>query len=260
MNSNSKVPPSIYIGGACCGVSYFIGVVRAMKETWGEDFQNNTLLCGDSIGSIIALQLTLGLSADQIESVSRTIISNMEKVPLKLNGQSEFLNQYIDNLIETSKKTLYKDIEGRFRCGTTKAFFTHQWHKSWTDNEDLKKCLKGSYNLPFYCDLCEEINGEEVVDGAYGFTGAQFPHGDDTLFIGANQPSAEINYDLTYEEMLIPNIRAFDILLDKGYCSFKQWNGEFKKKVEVRKPNYGPLMLLWIGKFLQKMYYYVCIE
>jgi len=32
------LPTSIYFGGASCGISYFLGVAKKMKETRGDDF------------------------------------------------------------------------------------------------------------------------------------------------------------------------------------------------------------------------------
>ena len=249
------IPPSIYFGGACCGVGFYIGVVKAMKETWGDDFYTKTLLCGDSIGAIIALQLVLGYTPERMELVSRIVFGKMEEEPL-LFGQNYWLDQYIDRLIE-KEKTLYLDVQGKFQCGTTKAYFTHQWHETWNSNEELGKCLKGSYNLPLYCSRCEKVNGEEVIDGAYSFTGTHFPHGDKTLFVGANQISAEINYDLTFYDTTVPNLATFKLLLKEGYRAFKQWDGVFKEKVHVRKPNHVALAIFWMGKYLQILYGYL---
>lgn len=217
-----NIPPSIYFGGACCGVSFYIGVVKAMKETWGDDFHTKTFLCGDSIGAVIALQLVLGHTSEKMELISRIIFSKMEEDPYYLYGQNYWLDQYIDRLIESLDQTLYLDIVGKFRCGTTNSHFTYQLHETWADNEELGRCIKGSYNLPLYCGRCEKVNGEEVLDGAYSFRGDFFPHGNNTLFVGANQPSAEINYDLTHWETAIPNLRTFNMLLKEGYSTFKK--------------------------------------
>lgn len=248
------IPPSIYFGGACCGVAFYIGVVKAMKETWGDDFHTKTLICGDSIGAVIALQLVMGHTPKKMELVSRIIFSKMEEDPYYLQGQNYWLDQYIDRLIESSEKTLHQDIVGKFRCGTTKAYFTHQWHETWADNAELGRCLKGSYNLPLYCGRCEKVNGEEVLDGAYSFGGKEFPHGDQTLFVGATQTSAEINYDLTYWETAIPNLKTFNLLLEKGYSAFQDWDGEYKEKVNGRQPNHVAVVILWMGKYLQMLY------
>jgi hypothetical protein len=255
MRDKSTIPPSIYFGGACCGVSFYYGVVRAMKETWGEDFHTKTLVCGDSIGSIVALQLVIGYTPEKMEMISRIVFSKMGEDSFHSHGQNYWLDQYIDRLLE-QEKTLYLDVQGKFRCGTTRAHFEHQWHEKWTDNEDLRRCLKGSCNVPLYCGRCEKVNGEEVIDGALSLTGSQFPHGDETLFVGANQPSAEINYNLTYWETAVPNLVTFNLLLKEGYSAFKEWDGEYKEKVAGRNPDNVAIVVLWMGKYLQMLYGY----
>jgi hypothetical protein len=98
------------------------------------------------------------------------------------------------------------------------------------------------------------VNGEEVLDGAYSFWGDEFPHGNQTLFVGVTQTSAEINCDLTYWETAIPNLETFNSLLKKGYCAFNDWDGEYKEKVNGRQPNHVAVVILWMGKYLQMLY------
>jgi hypothetical protein len=74
---------------------------------------------------------------------------------------------------------------------------------SWESNEDLLKCVQGSYHIPLYCKKNVGIKGVEVVDGAYGFRGENLPHGDQTLYVGID-PYAEITRSLTNTEMFYP--------------------------------------------------------
>lgn len=254
-----EIPPSIYFGGAACGVAYFVGVAHAMKKQWGEDFYKKTLLCGDSVGAIIAFQLACGLTSYQIEMSARNIQRKMRIEPHFFDGQNYWLNQYLDHVLYT-RPTLHKDLHTKFQCGTTAFFIRHQWHKSWTNNDELGCCIKGSTNIPLYCDHCSLVEGTEVVDGAYGLCGEQFPHGNDTLFVGANQTCAEINYDMTIYQLIFPdNTNEFDFLFKKGYYMFEVWDGNKKEKVH-KLPNYIGILFCWIGKAIQFFFEYVVRE
>ena len=255
IEQNKTIPPSIYFGGASCGISYFLGVAKQMKEMWGEDFYLKTLLCGGSIGSVLALQIAIGLSIDEMKLHIKNIFKQCLREPHYWTGQNYWLDKYIDDLLQTDPD-IYKKIEGRYQCGTTREYFEHQWHTQWENNEHLAKCIKGGYNIPLYCNHCERIDGCEVIDGAYGFDGS-FPHGNDTLFIGANQTCAEINYDLSFEQMLIPDT-DFDFLFHIGMTRFNQWDGICIEKQGKRQPNYMMLLLCWLGKYLQILYHLIC--
>lgn len=250
------LPPSIYFGGASCGISYFLGVAKKMKETWGDDFHTKTLLCGGSIGSVIALQLAIGLSIDDITLHIKNIFKQYIRDPHYWTGQNFWLDKYIDDLLQIDSE-IYKNIEGRFQCGTTREYFEHQWHTKWENNAHLARCIKGGYNIPLYCDHCEPVDGHEVIDGAYGFNDSFFPHGNNTLFIGANQSCAEINYDLTIEQMVIPDT-DFDFLFRRGMKLFDQWDGVYTDKQGKRQPNHMMLMVCWFGKYVQILYDFIC--
>lgn len=201
-----------------------VGVFTAMSDTWGSDFYKKTLLCGGSIGSIIALQIALGKDCKYSQDIYLDIATKANQRGWYLRA-SDFLDKYVDELL-AEDCNIYKKIENKFYCGTTKFYSKHQFHKKWINNNDLSICLKGSYNIPLYCSKCEPVYGNEVVDGAYGFDAIDFPHGNDTLFIGACQPTAEINKDLTMIEMLKPALdNEYKDMFQDGYNAFKKWNG-----------------------------------
>ena len=255
-----KIPPSIYIGGAACGVAFFVGVAHAMRAHWGEDFHTKTQICGDSVGAIVALQLALGLSSRDIELVAKSIQRKMRLEPHWFEGQNYWLNQYIDYIIQL-KPDIHKLMEQRkYQVGTTNMDLLYKWHSSWDSPEALARCVKGSLNVPIYCDHCELVDGEEVMDGAFGFDGSKFPHGNDTLFIGANQAYAEINYNLNLFQLVVPDNQAgFSELFHAGVNAFNQWNGETQDKTGRAMNIYG-VYFCWIGKHIQLLYDFIVRE
>lgn len=257
---SKEIPPSIYFGGAACGSSYFIGVAKKMSETWGHDFPTKTLICGDSIGAVIAFQLAIGLSVEDITLHAKNIFRKMQQDPHYWTGQNFWIDKYVDDLLENDPE-IYKKLEGKYMCGTTREFFNHQWHVKWESNEDLAKCIKGSYNIPLYCSHSDRIYGMEVLDGAYGFDDSCFPHGNNTLFVGANQTCAEINFNLTVKQMLIPDIHEeFAFLHKNGEEAFDKWDETMIDKKGKRSPNYPMLVVCWVGKYLQILYEMLCIH
>lgn len=51
--------PSIYFGGCAFGAAFYIGVYKSMWDLWGPDYFENTLVGGDSCGSIFAIAIGL---------------------------------------------------------------------------------------------------------------------------------------------------------------------------------------------------------
>ena len=97
----------------------------------------------------------------------------------------------------------------------------------------------------------------ECVDGAYGFAGADLPHGDQTLYVGID-PHAEITRHLTHNEMFYPTIGDdYVAMVKSGYDKFEAWDGKMNKKVGCRVPNYSALYVLWALKVLENFVYSV---
>ena len=251
------LPPSIYFGGASCAVPYHIGVVKAMKEIWSDDFHKDIIVCGDSIGSIVALQICLGFTVEEIDAVFREIGKNMIDNDLFTVGHNYYLDAYVEKLLQ-QRPNVYKEIEGKFMCGRTKHFAQYEVSKEWVNNADLAKTLKASYNIPLYCTRCEPVEGEQYVDGAFGMDADLLPHGDGTLFVGLNKSTADINANISNFDCLIPDIgEKYDRLFKLGYDAMYDWDGKLKDKIGVHIPNYAALVFCWFGKTVQQCIYTV---
>lgn len=264
-------PPSIYFGNAGCGAAFTIGVIHAMREYWGDDFYKKTLLYGDNTGAVLAMQLAMGLSTHHMEMVARSIFRRMRLDPHIFSGQNYWLNQYIDHVIST-KTELYTEfnIEGKskYQCGTTTLGFTHQWHKKWLNNVELGKCIKASTNIPLFCDLCDLVDGQVLIDGSCSLKDEDLPPL--TFFVGVNQQgtpttNAGISYEMSYYRMCLPGDQSdFNFLFKEGVKAFEKWSfldkEERKNKVLTIHPNYTMMILCWVGKYIQFFYEYVVHE
>lgn len=204
-------PPSIYFGGCCFGAAYYVGVHKAMCEIWGNDYYKSTLLSGGSAGTIFAIAIALGKSPEYLDDMYRRVSAKATR-----DGPVYYASKYmVDALYEILEDPqAYKKLEGRCIFGSTHFFAQHIWHSSWTSNEDVVRCVQASIHVPFYCMRMEPLKGSYPVDGAYGFSGIDLPHGDDTLYVGFD-PHAEIACHLSNAEMVSVIILTFlvDIIL-----------------------------------------------
>ena len=230
-----------------------IGVAQAMREKWGDKFHENIMFCGGSAGTVTAVMLSLGKTHEDLAIMYKYCARKTNSRGFYYRP-SEFLTECIEKIVRESSDT-YKILQGKCCFGTTAFFSHHRWHMNWADNDDLLKSIIGSYNIPVYCSKSDAIYGFEVVDGAYGVAGTDFPHGNETLFVGID-PLAEIGRSLTYHQMLIPSEgQEYEDLVASGYSAFMNWDGQMKDKVGQRIPNYPALCLLWALKFIEILLY-----
>ena len=251
-----SIPPSIYFGGCAFGVPYMIGVVRNMKETWGEHFYKDTIVCGGSVGAVVSLLLVLGFSAEEMQQLYLRCAHKSYYYGIWNYCPEHILHELTEIL--NSKSVDIHELSGKFRCGIYSIVFGHIWCKSWDSKKELLDTLRSSMYIPFYCTCKDPYYILLTLDAAYGASGHDFPHKDDTLFIGVDQPAAEINRSMTVVEMTYPRLfEEYHDMLDSGYHAFESWDGTYKKKVGVRHPNYQMLDLFTFLKLLQNIQYYV---
>ncbi len=226
-----------------------------MVERWGPDFYKKTHLSGGSAGTIFAIGIALGKSPKYLDELYREVAERSEKHG-PVHNASVFMEDSMKVL--TRDPLTYKKLEGRCCFGTTEFFSKHRWHVSFTDNEDLISCVKSSFHIPFYCQHNRGVKGVHVVDGAYGFSGLDLPHGDATLYVGID-PHAEITRTFTYAQMFFPATgQVYEDMVSSGYEAFSRWDGRtFIKKVGHRTPNYSALYVLWALKLLEVLLYFL---
>ncbi len=224
-----------------------------MVERWGPDFYKKTHFSGGSAGTIFAIGVALGKSPKYLDKVYRTVAEKSLKYGPIYNA-SVFMTDAMTMLLDDPMA--FKSLEGRCCFGTTEFFSKHRWHVSWADNDDVVSCVQASFHIPFYCQLNKGVKGIHVVDGAYGFSGLNLPHGDATLYVGID-PHAEITRSFTYWQMFFPAVgQDYDDMVLSGYEAFRRWDGRSMiHKVNSRTPNYSALYVLWFLKFFEVLLY-----
>ena len=258
--SKVPMPKSVYFGGSCFASCYYIGVCEAMTEYWGKDFHTSTLVAGDSAGSLVALSFALGQNKQEMEDLYLGIAHHIMNDGCRpfLDNQSKCFDIGVQNVLKQYPEA-YKTLEGRCAIGVTELFGKHRWHMSFQSNDDIANLIQGSSHVPLFCCRHYTKSGaiqEEVVDGAFGIDGKDYPHGNETLLIGFD-PIADIRGVATIQEMMFPRVgEDFDKLVREGYADFYKWISigvPYSKKAEIRKPNYKVLYLLWFFKILEIM-------
>lgn len=249
------IPKSIYFGGCAYGVPFLIGVVKRMKQEWGDDFHKRTLVCGGSIGAIVALLLVLDFTVQEMEQLYHRIVHKAYYYGV-LNHSPEHLLIEMTDVLE-KRKCVVRDLQGKFMCSLYSILHGHIWSNTWGSNQELLDVLRSTIYIPFYCACKDPFPWLMSLDGAYGVGGNDFPHEDETFFIGVDQTAAEINRSMTMTEMVWPRLyEEYTSMIDSGYHGFEKWDGIMKKKVGVRHPNYFMLRIFTFLKLLQNILYY----
>jgi hypothetical protein len=260
-------PKSIYFGGTGCAGGFYVGVVKAMEDMWGSDFVQkypDMKIYGDSIGSITAIILLLGYSAQEFQEIFHTIGKDMKNTNLLFYGFDYFLDKFFKQIIQQHPDILQK-INGRFQCGYTTVnllpIFEYKACKQFFTVKQLVDTVRSSYNIPIYCKRRYNNNKnnrrEYGMDGAYSFDGSHFPHGDETLFVGLSQICADINDNIDNIMSLLPYPgQPYYDLIDHGYNAMISWDGSYCKKTDARTPNYPILYAMWVLNHVQSVWNY----
>ena len=167
----------------------------------------DTLICGDSGGSIFAVGVSLGYDTEELYAMYMRICTNTRNSqhsfydPGSKVGASVFLSKELWWLL--SEPTAFQTLNGNCMVGTTFYENKHVWHKEWRDNIEVFHSVMGSCHIPIYCAPNKRVLGRHVVDGAFSVSGFDLPHGDETLFVGITK-NADVFRTLTRTQMLQP--------------------------------------------------------
>jgi len=235
-----------------------VGVYKGMLERWGPDFMTKTKIGGDSCGMCVALGVALGYDWQYI---GKTYIDTSDNAPGGLldGGMVALKDHCLFPLLwgpgEIKRTDTYKTLNDRFFMGYSTFFAKHHWVTHWDSQEDLIRCCKNSLHIPFWNprDECGRWKGQEVMDGAFIFSGADLPDGDKTLYV-ADDIAGDLDFGFFFslKQCLYPSRgQDYEDMVNKGYETFMRWKGTYKRKVGVRQPNYIIQVLLWFFKIIE---------
>lgn len=251
-SNDTELPPSIYFGGSAWGSAFYVGVYQGLVDRFGPNFKDNMLVCGDSAGSIIAAAVALDITPEHLGQIHYTFAEVARQRGLWF-GKAKYI---VDGIIMTTllEDDCYKKLNGMLAVGHTEFPFKHVFHSEWSSDEELFHCLRGSLHIPTYASFDNiRYKGKSPVDGAFSLKGADFPHGDSTLFIGFD-PSADITRPMNFSQLVYPASKSeFFALVQSGYDAVFEWDGNMKNKIGHRKQNYKALLLFWPLRMVCKL-------
>ncbi len=242
-HDDSTCPKSIYFGGGAFGSAFYSGVYKAMVQKWGPNFFENCIFLGDSAGSVWAMGIALGRSPEVLDKLFRAFCMKTHT-----NGTFGKVNLFMEESIRQiigDDETAYKRLDNRCFIGTTSFFDKHTWTHSFENNEHLICTLLHSCRIPLYFGKNEMLN-QIKIDGADSLCFKDLPHGNLTLFIKPDDPTADITCSTIGAETLLPIIGdCYDEIFRKGENSMLSWNGTYIKKDTRQNPHYGVIFVLW---------------
>lgn len=243
-------PPSIYFGGCGYGFPYYIGVYQAMMDRWGPDFPDNTIVCGDGVGSLMAIGITLKHTLESMKQVYLDLGKDVFESP------GAFEQLCLLPFLHRNPETLEK-VNDKCLLGTGKFFSQHVWRTHWETQIDLLQDLRNAMHIPVLFKRiqndCGKLDYHEIVDGTYSLSGRELPHGNDTLCIGCDSTfDISVHIPLS-QQLFFQRGSAFQELYDKGYHAFSQWEGVLNAKATQKQPNFLALVVLWLLKLLELM-------
>jgi hypothetical protein len=172
------IPPSIYFGGCAYGSCYYVGVYRAMLETWGADFAEKTLLAGDSAGIILTVGIRLKYPP---EFIGQIYCNTGKETPWGLIGKDPMraldrctLQKLLTGPDEsTYDKETYKKVNNTTWIGGSHFPGNHYWVDCWESDADFLDTMRNSLNMPVVVHrrYHTKYKGKEMVDGAFCLTG-----------------------------------------------------------------------------------------
>lgn len=258
----SMMPTAIYIGNFGLGGSPFLfGLLRRLRETWGDDFyQKMTWFC-EGFNVIFIIQLLCGHSIEKLERGYKSIVKQMHKRNNYCLGQNIWLDMYIKYILDNETELLVR-LNHKMYIGTTFPFFQHVWYCEWQNMIELMRCIQSSYNIPIYCGRCEM----DAVNGAYSCTVHAFSS------LVANGVLLKIS-DNPHLSDVVCRLSPWDIYFvskddtlyahynQMGFdCLFERTSDETPSKMYDQPIMYIIVIFCWIGKSLQIAYDYIVSE
>ena len=244
-------PPSVYFGGCAFGCAFFIGVHRAMRERWGNDYHRFMYITGDSSGSVMATCVALGFSDDDISRVYLKMARAALQGGLAYNRAEAARVGMVEEVFDKVPEA-FALVRDRLSIGVTVYPFAHEWKTGWRSNEELLDTILASMHIPLYNPNTNPyFLGNDLIDGAFSMHGEALVHGDHTLSVGFSSFS-DVTSIMTLDQQLLPHVgEDFTELVSDGYRSFNAWNGVLKQKVGRWRPKHLILRVMWLCRVFE---------
>ena len=184
----------IYFGGCAWGNIAYIGILKALRDNYSNEYINNIIFHGDSAGSLIALVCVLNIDIEIIILLYIKYSKIVDK-----NGFLFKMNKHITNMFyEIIKNIKYNNIikifNKKLKIGITKFPNTYILKNNWNSIDELLDDILCTTYIPALSSYRSTNNFFPIVDGSYTFKREYIPN-NNSITIGFNSKKTQI-YDI----------------------------------------------------------------
>lgn len=232
----------IYFGGAAFACSFYIGVVKALRELYPDKIP---YIHSDSAGSLVGLGYALNVPTEDIEQVYFDSIKmqkerNNRICRGKISQDHDFI---IDTFLQKGDFELIRRNK-RFSVGVTSFFNRHTRYSNWESPSELRRFMHKTMIIPFLTKNDFAL----AVDGAYS------NHQQYDLCIGTRS-TFDICQDISFmKKVSIPTAQCVQNMIKMGYDTTMKYS--FQEQSRNNRYNdsifleFVTLLLIWTLKFV----------
>ena len=248
-----ECPKRILFTSGSWGCSYYIGVLKSMREKYGYDKVSKCKFGGISAGSLIALGAILNISDLKLEQ----IYLNLTRKAIK-NGVMGKMSFYHRDALKHMlvNQNDYEKVNGKLYIGLTNFYGKFYVKNHWNSNKELLDTLHASFHIPYYTTYTNKVDKKIAIDGAFSRSSFKID-GKKTLIVGCMMNTDEGDIickpKLKGRDVYKPSIKKYYEISNRGYEDFKIWNGTYKNVKQSRK-NYMILSLYWILRYSEELF------
>jgi hypothetical protein len=254
INETDKVscPQSFFFTGCAFGVSFYVGVFRAMVDRWGYDEISKAKMGGNSSGAAMALAIALGTSVEECNQLIIVLLTSARNDGIfgKITTHQTCM---LDRLLVVGDE--YEKLNGKLFVGVTVFYCKHVLISEWSSNQELIDTLHAGWHIPFYCQYVKKLKMGIAMDGGFSSTYSHIT--ENTLIVNATtSQGGDINCEpkLTMFECIFPVCcERSEIISNRGYSAMWQWDGVFKNVKDKRIVPKVVLCSFWVGRWFEEV-------
>eukprot|EP00484_Ammonia_sp_Unknown_P025730 CAMPEP_0197035330 /NCGR_PEP_ID=MMETSP1384-20130603/13167_1 /TAXON_ID=29189 /ORGANISM="Ammonia sp." /LENGTH=303 /DNA_ID=CAMNT_0042465379 /DNA_START=21 /DNA_END=929 /DNA_ORIENTATION=+ len=237
-NTLHEIPSHVFMGGASWACGFYIGVYKALQESYGVEGLSTVGFAGNSAGALIATACAKGMHWKEIEDIYLKMTDEAIRNGV-FQKMSIYHNKSIDVILSDSES--YKLLNNRLFVGVTQWFDEYKLISSWNSNREVRDCLHASMHVPFYCThiqpVCIKQADSDTVTRCRAIDGclSREPHrfNETTLCVAAIGACNDITPRpaLHLLDFYRPNFDRYYKMRENGYMATMKWirhNGTYK--------------------------------
>tara|TARA_Y100000591_G_C21824253_1_gene695581 strand:- start:1058 stop:1912 length:855 start_codon:yes stop_codon:yes gene_type:complete len=239
----------VYFGGAGYCASYYIGIIKCLREIFPN---KKPIIHADSGGAIVALAYAIDVPNEMMIKIYGDLMAAQRKYGYRYGIRLD-QHDHMRNTIRTVIK--YGDFSKiqnntKFNVGITSFFNNYTIYNNWQTTKELEHVLLKSIHIPL---IHNKTYFSMELDGAYGSRSIKYD-----LTIGLNDGFDICIPTSTIEKLTVPTLQENNNMFDIGYYRtkdfFLQKDWDERKKT-IPDTSFFELALMWFLKLLSLLMY-----